>query len=586
VVFVDIEGSTALLQRFGDDAGLASVRGQLEVVRERVEPYGGSEVKSTGDGFLLTFSSPRQAVAFALASQRALAGSAPRVRFGINTGEVIEVDADPLGAAVNAAARIAGRATGGEVLVSDVVRQLVGTAPVIRFVDRGRCRLKGFSERWHLWAAEDSTGEQLAPATIGRAIELAAVADLVSSTRAGVGRVLLLEGEAGIGKTHLVREATTRARQAGIGVVEVAADELVRRPGIIPHGLVDAVRPGRASRARLDELLNATPSPADSGEDRSYAVVEASVDLIEEMARTQPVLVAADDLHWADDLSLGVLAAIVRRVKVSRFSVIGSLRPSPRPAALDRLIERVRDGLGAHVRLDSLDEVNVHALASALTGAAPGEELRERLRATAGNPLFVTELLRSLDDDGLLRIQSGVADVPPGGTPANLHEALARRLSWLPHETIELLRLASLLGIAFTLRDLASITGRPVIDVAAWLREASLAGLIVGDSDRLAFRHDLIRESVYGHMLPAETPRPPPCRRPSPRQRRSAHPTNRPAVRTWCTSRRHGGGALAGTRRPRDALHLTGQRHHAARRRGRPSPGGLARARRPAGADD
>ena len=64
--------------------------------------------------------------------------------------------------------------------------------------------------------------------------------------------------------------------------------------------------------------------------------------------------------------------------------------------------------------------------------------------------------------------------------------------------------MASLLGSAFTLRDLASITGRAVIDVAAWLREASLAGLVVGDGDRLAFRHDLIREAVYGHMLPAE----------------------------------------------------------------------------------
>ena len=79
-----------------------------------------------------------------------------------------------------------------------------------------------------------------------------------------------------------------------------------------------------------------------------------------------------------------------------------------------------------------------------------------------------------------------------------------RRLSWLPSETNELLRLASLLGNTFTLGDLASITGRPVIDVAAWLREASLAGLIVGDGDRLAFRHELVREAVYGHMLPAE----------------------------------------------------------------------------------
>jgi class 3 adenylate cyclase len=72
----------------------------------------------------------------------------PRVRIGINTGEVVTDGADPLGAAVNAAARIAGRAGGGEVLVSDVVRQLVGAVPAVRFLDRGRCRLKGFSVRY------------------------------------------------------------------------------------------------------------------------------------------------------------------------------------------------------------------------------------------------------------------------------------------------------------------------------------------------------------------------------------------------------------------------------------------------------
>ena len=247
-----------------------------------------------------------------------------------------------------------------------------------------------------------------------------------------------------------------------------------------------------------------TRHPIDDRGDLSFAVVESSVDLVEEMARDAPVLLTVEDLHWADDLSLTVLAALTRRATVSRFGVIGSMRLSPRPPALDRLVERVREGLGAHVRLGSLDEVDVVAMASAITGGAPGEVLRERLRATAGNPLFITELLRSFDDEGLLRMESGVVDVTPGVTSADLHEVLVRRLSWLPTETRELLRLASLLGSAFTLHDLASITGRAVIDIAAWLREASMAGLIVGDGDRLAFRHDLIREAVYGHMLPAE----------------------------------------------------------------------------------
>ena len=101
--------------------------------------------------------------------------------------------------------------------------------------------------------------------------------------------------------------------------------------------------------------------------------MEASVDLVEEMSRYDPLLLAVEDLHWADDLSLAVLTALVRRAAVSRFGVIGSLRLSPRPAALDRLLEVVRDGGGRHVRLDSLDEVDVYALASSLTGAAAGE---------------------------------------------------------------------------------------------------------------------------------------------------------------------------------------------------------------------
>jgi len=146
----------------------------------------------------------------------------------------------------------------------------------------------------------------------------------------------------------------------------------------------------------------------------------------------------------------------------------------------------------------------VHALVSALTGAAPSQALRRRLSATAGNPLYVTELIRGLDDEQLLRIEGGVADVIAGDTPASLNDTIVRRLSWLAPETKELLRLASLLGTSFTLGDLAHVTGRSVIDVAATLREASLAGLIVGEADRLAFRHDLVRQAVYEHMLAAE----------------------------------------------------------------------------------
>jgi len=464
------------------------------VARERMDGYGGHGARAIDVGALVEFASPRQAVSFAVGTRRALARSVPGARFGVNTAEAAM--------AASAAAAIARRAGAGEILVSDVVRQLVGDGAV-GFVDRGRCRLNGFAEQWHLWAVDDGGRGPVATATIGRVAELDVIDDIVAGTIDGAGTWTLIEGEAGIGKSHLVAEASARGARAGIRVVTSAADELIRRPGAVPRGLLASTRAGERAGARLRELFGESRHPA-AGDDLSYAIVDATIELLDTIVEAEPVLLVAEDLHWSDDLSLAVLTALARRSAASRFSVVGTMRPTPRPPALDRLVEIVRSGNGHHIRLDALDEVDVHALASALIGAAPSHALRRRLGATAGNPLYVTELIRGLDDEHLLRIEAGVADVVGGDTPAGLNGTIVRRLSWLAPETNELLRLASLLGTSFTLGDLALVTGRSVIDVAATLREASLAGLIVGEADRLAFRHDLVRQAVYGHMLAAE----------------------------------------------------------------------------------
>jgi DNA-binding CsgD family transcriptional regulator/tetratricopeptide (TPR) repeat protein len=407
-----------------------------------------------------------------------------------------------MGGAVNAAARIAARAGGGEVLVSDVVRQLVAGSPAVAFRDRGRHRLRGFTDRWHLWAVEDRSVMRPSLATIGRAWEIEVIDELVTATAKGEGRFLLVEGEAGIGKTHLMREVARRADECGVTVVEVAADELVRRSGALAHGLL-AVSGGRGlARDRLAAALE--PTQHGLGIDLGFAVVEASTDLVEDLARDRALVVIGEDLHWGDELSSAVFAAIARRCAVSRFSLIGTTRPTPRPPTIDRLIESCRAGHGHHLRIGALDPVDVNALASAVTGAAPGPSLRQRLDATGGNPLYVRELLRCLDDGSALQITDGVAEVDPVAPLGGLHETLVRRLSWLPGETNEVLRYASLLGTAFTLHDVATVMGRNVVEIAGWLRDASLAGLITGEADRLAFRHDLIREAVYGHLPAAE----------------------------------------------------------------------------------
>ena len=285
-------------------------------------------------------------------------------------------------------------------------------------------------------------------------------------------------------------------------MLEAAADELERRPAAIVHGILDGITDSLPERHRLAELLATRPDTRD-GIDLGYAVIEATVDLIESEAGAAPLLIAVEDLHWADDLSLRVVAALARRAGPSPISLLASCRPVPRPPLLDRVMELVTSRDGRHLRLAPLDEIDVLALASAQTGAAAAPRLRARLATTAGNPLYITELLRSLDEDGLLRIEAGVVDVAGQGLPADLRTTLIRRLSWLSAEVVELLRLASLLGGTFTLRDLATVTGRSIVDVAARLQDASQAGLVIGDGDRLAFRHDLIREAIYTDMAPA-----------------------------------------------------------------------------------
>ena len=166
ILFTDIEGSTALTDRLGDTAAREVVRGQERITREALKAHGGSEVKTMGDGFMASFGSATKALECAVAIQKAfdapetavgaqslalLSSETPiRVRIGLNAGEPIAEDdpggrGDLFGTAVIVAARIAARANGGEILVSDVVRQLVAGKGFL-FNDRGDHALKGFED--------------------------------------------------------------------------------------------------------------------------------------------------------------------------------------------------------------------------------------------------------------------------------------------------------------------------------------------------------------------------------------------------------------------------------------------------------
>lgn len=154
VVFTDIEGSTEVLERLGEERARELFREHDGLVRGLLESHSGTEVEKEGDAFMLAFSGARPAVQCACAIQRAFADHALSLRIGINTGDVVAEDDRYFGRTVYLAARVSARAQGGQILVSDVTRALVGDLTGVGFADRGEYDLKGLAGRHRLWEVE------------------------------------------------------------------------------------------------------------------------------------------------------------------------------------------------------------------------------------------------------------------------------------------------------------------------------------------------------------------------------------------------------------------------------------------------
>jgi len=170
IMFTDVEGSTDLTRRLGDEVARRTIEEHKRIIRAKLAEHNGREIDSIGDGFMITFLSTRRAVACAVAIHEALRDHARQhpdeqvlVRIGLNVGEVLERGGHPFGAAVNATQRVAGNAKGGQTLVSEPVRHLAGTIPNVVFRDRGRFQLKGFDERWRLYEVDRESPKDTPP---------------------------------------------------------------------------------------------------------------------------------------------------------------------------------------------------------------------------------------------------------------------------------------------------------------------------------------------------------------------------------------------------------------------------------------
>ncbi|MBI4200348.1 MAG: hypothetical protein HY535_07745 [Chloroflexi bacterium] len=161
ILFTDLEGSTAMFQTLGDQQARGLLRIHDHILRQWFAKCGGYEVKNTGDGFMVAFPSARKALACTIGIQKELdaftrdhAATPLRVRMGLNAGEALQEEQDFFGSAVILAARIMAKGSGGQVLVSELFRRLVGTTAAVTYIDRGQEQITGFEEPQHVYEVD------------------------------------------------------------------------------------------------------------------------------------------------------------------------------------------------------------------------------------------------------------------------------------------------------------------------------------------------------------------------------------------------------------------------------------------------
>lgn len=311
-------------------------------------------------------------------------------------------------------------------------------------------------------------GTALAPRFVGRRAELEVLTDRLHRLAGGFGGIVVIEGVPGVGTSRLIQEAL---RQAGRDV----------------RVLHSAGRGHRLTRSLVPELGAGTRNAAASVA-RELA----------RLAREVPVALVLEDLDRADPAFLSLVQPVAAHLEDQAVLLVVTARPAPRPPGLDQLLaDLVTDG-ATRLRLRGLDPVETTLLATAVAGADP-EAARAVLARTGGNPQLVVELVRALMADGVL---AGRAEVPPG-LPASLRPLVLGWLARLPRSTVDLLRMAAVLGPRLEVTHLARFIGEPAVRLLPRLEDALLAGVLDQVGPHLTIRPELIRDALYDDIVPA-----------------------------------------------------------------------------------
>jgi class 3 adenylate cyclase/predicted ATPase len=541
VLFCDLVGSTSISAGLDAEDWRDLVGSYLDAASAAVAEMGGHVAKKLGDGLMALFGYPvaqendaERAARAALSIQRALAevnrknaGSgkpALDARIGIETGPVVVDTAGEIyGDAPNTAARVQALAEPGAVLVTAGVQHQVAGLFVVE--ERGSHQLKGAPEPVTLFRLIRASGggrrasqRHLTP-LVGREEEIGILMRRWERARQGDGQLVLIVGEPGLGKTRLIEEFHSRLRETPHTWVEWSCSQLLQNTPLHPiaewgrqrFGGTDVPADQRLAdlesslaQVKLDPTANVhflaplldiplspervPPLPPEEVRRRQLA---ALTNWVMAAARSQPIVLALEDVHWADPTTLDVLRGIAERGALAPLLFLITSRPEFRP----------RWGARSHhgtISLVPLDRHQVRHMVAELSArhALPKEMVDGVTERTGGVPLFVEEVTRLLLERGE---QSGIQAIPP-----TLQQSLTARLDRLGPAR-EVAQIAAVIGRDFSYGLLRAVAGMEHTALQTSLDRLAEADILLvqgvpPDSD-YRFKHALIQDAAYENLL-------------------------------------------------------------------------------------